>query len=69
MFSENRAVYEIVSKNVVEPEAINDVTVWRICIACELVRLYASRRMHTPTLPGNHTRKYPRTSALTHRQI
>jgi hypothetical protein len=30
---ENRAVYEIM-KNMVEPEAKNDITIWRICVAC-----------------------------------
>jgi hypothetical protein len=29
-FSENRAVYEIMSKNMVEPKAKNNVKVWRI---------------------------------------
>ena len=39
-FPENRTVYEIKSKNVVETEGTtNDITTWR---------------MHTSTRPGNH---------------
>ena len=32
-FSENRAVYEIMSKNVAEPDATSDVTIWPIRVA------------------------------------
>jgi hypothetical protein len=31
---ENRAIYEILSKNEVEPEVINKVTIWQIRVAC-----------------------------------
>jgi hypothetical protein len=37
-FSENRAIYEIMSKNVVEPEAKNGVTVWCIRVTCWISR-------------------------------
>ena len=43
-FSQNRAVYEIMSKNLVVPEATNDVTLWRIRVACrisKIIRTYA----------------------------
>ena len=34
-FSENRTVYDKMSKNVVETEGVtNDVTIWRIRVAC-----------------------------------
>ena len=38
ILSENRAVYEIMSKNVVETERLqNDVTIWRIRAACWII--------------------------------
>ena len=42
-FLENRAVYEIMSKNLVEPEAKNDNMA------------HASTRVHTHTHPHTHT--------------
>jgi hypothetical protein len=33
VFSENRAVYEIMLEYLVEPEATNDVTEWRMRVA------------------------------------
>jgi hypothetical protein len=61
-FSENRAVNEIMSKNMVEPEVSHDVTIWHIRVAqwtskatCTHVRAHG----HAP----GHT--YPRTHART----
>ena len=51
------------SKNMVEPQTTNDVTVWRICFAYWIIkttRKDAHMRMHTPTLSVTHTRTYAR---------
>ena len=60
-FSENHAVYEIMSKNVVEPEATNDVTIWRIRVACWISRstsIHARAHAHAPILTHAHTTTY-----------
>jgi hypothetical protein len=54
---ENRAVYEIISKNIVKPEATNDVTVWRIRFACRIsktTRTHIHARAHAPGHPHTH---------------
>jgi hypothetical protein len=33
VFFENRAVYEIIWKNIVQPDRLQ-MTIWRMCIAC-----------------------------------
>ena len=52
------------SKNVVQTEATNDVTIWRIRVTAGWARLHALMRMHKPTLPG--TRTHARTHAHAH---
>jgi hypothetical protein len=56
--SENRTVYEMMSKTVEEPEATNEVTVWRTRVAC-----WISKTADT------HARTRPRSRAPTQRQI
>ena len=51
------------SKNLVEPVDTNDVTVWRISVACSISK---TTRVHTPTLPCTHTRTYARAHTHTH---
>jgi hypothetical protein len=61
-FSENHAVYEIMSKNVVEPEATNDVTIWRIRVACWISRstsIHARAHAHAPRHPYSRTHTQP----------
>jgi hypothetical protein len=52
-------------KILVEPEAINDVTIRRICIACWIVKTTRTR-IYTPTLPGTHTHARTYTRIRTH---
>ena len=35
MFFENRAIYEIMWKNIVEPDRVH-TTIWRMCIECRI---------------------------------
>ena len=44
-FCENRTVYEVISKNVVEPEATNDNIIWRMRFPC-WIRLHAHASAH-----------------------
>jgi hypothetical protein len=67
-FFENRVVHEIMPKTLVEPEATNDVTVWRIRVACwisKTIQTHARTRMTMPKLPATHTRTYARTRTHT----
>ena len=62
-FPENRTVYEIVSKNVVETEGLQMMSQYGAYVLhAGLARLYARIRMHTPSRPGIHmharTRKH-----------
>jgi hypothetical protein len=61
------AVYEIISKNLVVPEATNDVTIWRKYVACWIskttlkhahARAHAPRHSHTHVRTRTHTDKY-----------
>ena len=56
---ENRTLYEIMSKNVVEPER-PQMTIWRhvACWISEAIRPQAHARAHTPTLTHARTQKY-----------
>ena len=66
-FSENHAVYEIMSKNVVEPEATNDVTIWRIRVACWISE--ATRTHALAYEPGHsHAHTHTRTQERAHTQ-
>ena len=57
-------------KNVVETEGhTNDVTVWRICVACWISKVtwtYAHDNAHAP---GYHMHAHTGTHACTHRPI
>jgi hypothetical protein len=51
-FAENRAIYETMLKNEVVPEgATNDVTTWRIRVACWINK---ATRTHTPMHCGTY---------------
>jgi hypothetical protein len=51
-FFEDRTVYEILSKNVVEPEGPHMTSQYGAhALRAGLARLYARMRMHTPTCP------------------
>ena len=57
-----------------EAEATNEITIWRIRVACwirKTTRTHARTRMHTPTLPGTHkhARKHPSTRKHTHKYV
>ena len=55
VFSENRAVYEIMSKNLVEPERPQITSQYDAhTFHAGYSRLYARTRMRTPTRPGTH---------------
>jgi hypothetical protein len=65
-FSENRNVYETMSKNEVDTEGPQMTLQYGACaLRAGLARLYAGMRMHTPTLSGKHmnarTRKHTHT--------
>ena len=65
-FSENRTVYEITSKNLVEIEWPHTTSQHgAYALRAGLARLYARMRMHMPTRPGIHvharTRKHAHT--------
>ena len=62
-FSENRTVYEIMSKNVVETEGPQMTSQYgAYALRAGLARLYARMGMHMPTRPDTHmharTRKH-----------
>ena len=55
LFSENRIVYETLSKNVVETEGSQMTSQYgAYSLRAGLARLYARMRMHTPTRLGTH---------------
>ena len=61
-FSEDRAVYEIMSKNLVKLEATNGVTIWRIRGAC-----WISKTTHTRAHAHAHAPRNPRIHVRTQR--
>ena len=64
-FPKNRAVYETISKNMVEPE--RPETIWRMRVACwinKATRAQAHTRTRAPTPTHAHT--YSRARAHTH---
>jgi hypothetical protein len=63
-FHENRAVYEIMSKNMVETEATNDVTIWRIRVAC-----WISKATSTRSRPCTYIHTCARIHTHTHRNM
>jgi hypothetical protein len=61
--SENRAVYEMMSKNKVEPEVTDDNVIRRMGIACLISRVTRARThpyddARAPTPARTHTQKY-----------
>jgi hypothetical protein len=56
-FFENRAVCEIMSKNMVEPEGVtNDVIIWRIRVTCWTSKVTCTHaNAHTHALGHMHT--------------
>ena len=61
-FYENRAVYEIMSKNMVEPQGPQITSQYGTdALRAGLARLYARMRTHTPTIPGTSTQAGART--------
>ena len=55
MFSENRTVYKIMSKSVVETERPQMTSQYgAYALHAGLARLHARMRMHAPTRPGTH---------------
>jgi hypothetical protein len=66
-FPESRFVYEIMSKNMVEP----DVTIWRKRVACWISKAtctHAHAHAHTPGHPHKHP-PHLRTHTCAHRKI
>ena len=59
IFTQNRDVYEIMWKNIVEPEATNEVTKWRKSTTYWISKLTRTRK-HAPTILDTHTRTYAR---------
>ena len=65
-FSENRTVYKIMSKNVVETEGPQMTSQHGVyALSAGLARLHARMRMHKPTRPGTHIHARTRTHAHT----
>jgi hypothetical protein len=70
LYSENRAVYEIMTKHMGKQEATNDVTVWRIRVACwisKTTRTHARAFTRPRSLAPLHT--HTRERAHTHTEI
>ena len=68
-YPENRAVYEKMSKNLVEPERTQ--TIWRMRIACWVrkatrAQAHAIARALTPTHTRTHASTRPHVHARTH---
>jgi hypothetical protein len=67
-FSENRTVYEIIPKNVVETEGPQMTSQYgAYALHAGIARLHACMRMYTPTRPGTYT--HSRTHAHAYTQI
>jgi predicted RNA polymerase sigma factor len=65
LFSENRTIYEIISKNIVETDRSQTTSQYgAYSLHAVLARLYARMRMHTPTRWGT----YMHTCARMHTQ-
>jgi hypothetical protein len=55
LFCENRTVYEIMSKNIVETQGSQMTSQYgAYALRAGLARLYATTRMDAPTRPGTH---------------
>ena len=64
LFSENRKVYEIMSKNVMDTEGPQTTSQCGACaLRAGLARQRARTRIHTPTRPGTHMHARKRTHA------
>ena len=56
--SENRALYDKMSKNVLEIEVTNDITIWRIRVSCRINRATRTQEhahAHAPRHPPTQT--------------
>jgi hypothetical protein len=60
-FPENRTVYEVMSKNIVETEAPQMTQHGAYALHAGLAKLYASMRRNRPTRPGTHMHANMRT--------
>jgi hypothetical protein len=65
-FFENRDVYEIMSKNAVQPDCRRQ---YGAALYTGLVRLYARKNMPAPVHPHTHTRAHKRTRTHLHTPI
>ena len=75
-FPENRAVYDIMSKNLVDPE--RSWTIWRMHVACWLsettcakahARSRGSPHTHTHARTHSHTHEYEKLTAFPRQQF
>jgi hypothetical protein len=70
LFPENRTVYEIMSKNVVETEGPRMTSQYgAYALRAGLARLHASMRMHTPARLGIHMHARTHAQACTQRPV
>jgi hypothetical protein len=69
-FSENRTVYEIMSKNLVETEGPQMTSQYgAYAFRAGSARLHARMRKHTPTRPGTHMHERTRKHAHTDQYV
>jgi hypothetical protein len=67
-FQKSHPLWGNVKKNVMKEEVINDVTIWRIIVACwisKATHTHSRKRIHKPTLPSTHTHSTARTHTQT----
>jgi hypothetical protein len=69
-FSENRTLYERLSKNIVQTEKPQMTSLYgAYALRAGLARLYARKRIHTPTRSGTHIEARTHARACTPRPI
>jgi hypothetical protein len=69
-FSENRTVYEIMSKNLVKTEGLQMMSQHgAYALLAGLARLCERMRMHTPTRPCTHMHAHTRTLSRTDQYV
>jgi hypothetical protein len=70
LLSENRTVYEIIPKNIVETERPQMTSQYgAYTLRAGLARLYAHMSMHSPTISGTHMHARTNAQACTHGPI